>query len=712
MRYTIAVMALIALICPVMAVNVTVTANTGVVGKPANFKICVSGKSVDETVPVDVVLVMDCSGSMDRWGNIITEVKEVELSHRYEKVGEFVLKNKSDVEVMLQTPLDIYTPRDSFEAYIVNEETGKIFPTKKGYSIVRWMNVPPGKYAVYAKVHGRSYPVRIFCVELPPERLELAKNAAKTFVDLLGNEDRVGLVKFTSYGNDWVDYTEIVQHLTEDKKAVKSAIDELQALGGTPMGYGLELAVDELRENGRKDSNKVIVLLTDGWWNMGPNPIEIAKYAKRMGFRIYTIGYGGVDRKTLEDIANITGGMCSFAANESDLKMIYSEIAEKIRAIGKNATLKIVLRNVSFIGSDPKCERSENVLLWRIGDLPRFINFSVTVESEKVGRFKVADCWLNYTAPNGSFVSEKFDVCMKFINHPPEINVSGNTEIWEKEWLKLKVTVNDVDGHEVYLNYTAPISGIFKRLNGNTWILKWMPSEGFVESGTRSFTIRFTAWDEYGARSEKDVVVVVHDSKKWLRIRPEKSIVNVSEGNSTQIRLFVDSSSDYTVNYKVNAKNGTFIAILEPFERGVVFGFTPLYNFTNDYKIVTVTFEARNSDGLTAKTNVSIGVKNVNVTVWPWVKMELLNRGEIYVGEPIYIEAIFINATYGRISINGVNIWKSKIGNPNEVEEITFIPNTAGTFRITAWAINGSVETPTKLPPVVVSIKRIQGSVY
>ncbi len=712
MRLLIATIAFIALINQAIAVNVTVTANTGVVGKPTKFKICVNGEFVEKTVPLDVILVMDCSGSMDRWGNIITEVKEVELGHRYQKVGEFVLRNTSDVEVMLQTPLDLYAPWDTFKAYIVNENTGKRFPTKSGYSIARWRNVPPGRYSVYAKVNGRSYPVRLFCVELPPERLELAKNAAKMFVDLLGKKDRVGLVEFKSYGNDWIDYTKIVQHLTEDKRAVKSAIDELHALGGTPMGYGLKLAVNELRENGRKDSNKVIVLLTDGWWNMGPDPIRIAKCAKEMGIKIYTVGYGGVDKKTLRDIAKITEGSCSFAANESDLKRIYSEIAKEIRVIGKNATLKVVLRNVSFVGSNPECERSENVLIWKIGDLPRSINFSVTVESERVGRFKVADCWLNYTAPNGSFVSKRFGVFMEFVNHPPEIEVSGNTEVVEGSWLNLKIVVNDVDGHKVHLNYTAPISGIFKRLNDDTWILKWMPSKGFVETGTRSFTIHFTARDEYGAKSEKDVTVVVHDSKKWLRIWPEKSIINVSEGNCTQVRLFVDSSSDYTVNYEVKVKNGTFVAILEPFEGGMIFGFTPLYNFTNDNKTVTVTFEARNLDGLTAKTNISIRVNNVNVTVWPWVKMELLNRCEIYVGEPVYIKAIFVNATYGRISVNGVNIWNSKIKNSNEVEKIAFIPNTAGRFMITAWAINGSIEIPTHLPPMLVSIKEVQGSVY
>ena len=203
MRLIVVTIALILAVMPAVAVDVNVNAGEGIVGKPTNFTIGITETGTVKTIPADVVLVMDCSGSMMRWGNIITKPKSVTLAEKFEKIGEFKLDRPSDVEVMLQKPLDIYYGSDKFEAYIVNKETGWRSSIEKGYSIVRWNAIPPGTYEVYAKRCHNSYANRIFCVELPPERLILAKSAAKRFVDMLGKDDRVALVKFTSYYDDW-----------------------------------------------------------------------------------------------------------------------------------------------------------------------------------------------------------------------------------------------------------------------------------------------------------------------------------------------------------------------------------------------------------------------------------------------------------------------------------------------------------------------------
>jgi Ca-activated chloride channel family protein len=94
----------------------------------------------------------------------------------------------------------------------------------------------------------------------------------------------------------------------------------------------------------------VVILLTDGVNNTGKiSPLAAAEAAKSMGVRIYTIGVGArgkapipvkdeagrmhvvmadvdVDEKTLQAIANETGGKFYRATDTDSLRKIYDEI--------------------------------------------------------------------------------------------------------------------------------------------------------------------------------------------------------------------------------------------------------------------------------------------------------------------------------------------------------------------------------------------------
>jgi len=482
------------------------------------------------------------------------------------------------------------------------------------------------------------------------------------------------------------------------------------------LGYGIQLAIDELNTNGRENATKVIILLTDGWWNMGPDPVEKARVAAEKGYRIYTIGYGGADEETLKQIAEMTGGEYYFAANESDLMNIYAHIAEKIKAYAKDVVLKLKLENVTFVNAQPECEKSNGWLVWNLGDIGSPINVTVTVKSSKTGEFKIGEGWLNYTDANGTRVSRRVEVAMKFVNHAPIIDVTGNTEIYEREWLVLAVHAKDPDGHDVSLSYVAPISGEFRRINDTTWELRWMPSVHFVDSGTRTFTIEFKAKDEFGATTYENVTVIVHDLKKWLEIGVDKNETTVYEGQTGTIVVYVDSSSAYDLTYTTDNDK------LEIYPKEVhsdtggnhswSFSFAPQFDFTNDTSTVKVTFIATNADGLEANATVTINVLNVNVTVYPKIElpkatMDVLSKGRIYVGTPIKIKVTFVNARRGNVTVNGVEIWNDSVNSPLDTRIITFIPNTAGEYRIVVWAINGTNATATEFVPINVSIKPI-----
>lgn len=177
--------------------------------------------------------------------------------------------------------------------------------------------------------------------DFDPNRLEVAKRVAKKFVDSRKG-DRVGLVVYEGEA-----YTACPATL--DYKLLKQQISEIEPgylEPGTAIGSGLGVAVTRLRSDSLP--SKVIILLTDGSSNTGPDPMEAAALAKAKKCKVYTIGVGAngmaptpvntpfgvvyqnmpveIDEAILKDISKLTGGKFFRAKDEKSLEKIYAEI--------------------------------------------------------------------------------------------------------------------------------------------------------------------------------------------------------------------------------------------------------------------------------------------------------------------------------------------------------------------------------------------------
>lgn len=178
--------------------------------------------------------------------------------------------------------------------------------------------------------------------DLKPSRLEAAKSVASEFI-LSRPNDNIGLVVFARESFTQCPLTIDHSVLINLFNSVKYGLIE----DGTAIGLGLANAVNRIKDS--KAKSKVIILLTDGSNNCGDiAPITAAEIAKTFGVRIYTIGVGtngiinipvptplGIqyqqvesqfDAKSLQDIANQTGGKYYNATNTSKLRLIYQEI--------------------------------------------------------------------------------------------------------------------------------------------------------------------------------------------------------------------------------------------------------------------------------------------------------------------------------------------------------------------------------------------------
>ena len=169
------------------------------------------------------------------------------------------------------------------------------------------------------------------------DRLVATKAVAGDFIDRrIG--DRIGLILFGERAY-------LQAPLTMDRETVKTLLYEsVIGLAGkaTAIGDAIGLAVKRLRK--REDSNRILILLTDGQNTAGEvDPVDAAEFALREGLKIYTIGVGAdemlvqsffgtrrvnpsadLDEKTLKAIATMTGGRYFRARDIGELNEIYN----------------------------------------------------------------------------------------------------------------------------------------------------------------------------------------------------------------------------------------------------------------------------------------------------------------------------------------------------------------------------------------------------
>jgi Ca-activated chloride channel homolog len=174
--------------------------------------------------------------------------------------------------------------------------------------------------------------------DVSPTRLGAAQAAATHFLDRVPKQLQTGLVAYADGPNT-------VLRPTQDRDAVKTTLNTLQADGGTATGDALEAALKALGTRNAKSPPAAIVLLSDGASKTGVDPNKAAQEAKAAGVPIYTVALGtpdGVlqlggqvvdvapDPEALAQVAQLSGGK-AFTAEDSDaLDEVYQTLGSRI----------------------------------------------------------------------------------------------------------------------------------------------------------------------------------------------------------------------------------------------------------------------------------------------------------------------------------------------------------------------------------------------
>jgi Ca-activated chloride channel family protein len=179
--------------------------------------------------------------------------------------------------------------------------------------------------------------------DVQPTRLAAARRAARTFLDELPDNVRVGAVAFNHVA-------EALQSPTRNREALRLALDSLEPAGSTATGDALKLALQMTERDAKKPPPAAIILISDGKSVRGSDPLEAARAAAEAEVPVYTVALGTPDGtiestlpdgttraepvppdpETLAEIARLTGGRAYSIADAQRLQEVYQRLGKQV----------------------------------------------------------------------------------------------------------------------------------------------------------------------------------------------------------------------------------------------------------------------------------------------------------------------------------------------------------------------------------------------
>jgi len=155
-----------------------------------------------------------------------------------------------------------------------------------------------------------------------PSAMQKAIEAAKAFTDMLAVQDALAILPFSST-------VSLAQELTTDRSLAQAALSSLKAEGGTAIYDAIVKAVGVLKN---RPERRVIILLTDGRDTDSKYTAKDAvDEAVRWSVPVYPIGFGDVDRRQLEGLAELTGGSAQIKPDSSALQDAFKTTLQMLR---------------------------------------------------------------------------------------------------------------------------------------------------------------------------------------------------------------------------------------------------------------------------------------------------------------------------------------------------------------------------------------------
>lgn len=157
-------------------------------------------------------------------------------------------------------------------------------------------------------------------------KMEIARNILHDATASMPEDLNIALRAYgnahASEENNCTDSGLLVPFDSTGRASIHAAIDQLKPRGQTPIAYALKEAAADFSA---LDSERTLVLVTDGMESCGGDPVAAARMLKEQGVRIHVIGFGLGDASSNgkdEDVASLRGiayasGGSFFTANSA-----------------------------------------------------------------------------------------------------------------------------------------------------------------------------------------------------------------------------------------------------------------------------------------------------------------------------------------------------------------------------------------------------------
>ncbi len=200
--------------------------------------------------------------------------------------------------------------------------------------------------------------------DVPPTRMDAARNAALDFLDDVPAQTRVGVIGYSSSPS-------VVQAPTTDREVAREALNSLEPDGGTATGDALSTALDALKAEGdpstESDDDRppgAILLLSDGATSAGEDPLLVADQAKDAGIPIYTVSLGTPDGQvdiggqtlsvppdpeSMREIADRSDGEAFNVDDGEELKRIYESVGARVATESQQREVTAAFGGAGFV---------------------------------------------------------------------------------------------------------------------------------------------------------------------------------------------------------------------------------------------------------------------------------------------------------------------------------------------------------------------------